>query len=305
MTGERELVVARLHQRLLAEAGASGWGYYSGKSSRVEPTCWALLALTATAAAGISDRDGFEWRHLAYLSGTQRDSGLLVETDEPLSNLSSNGLALATLASLRAPDARVLRDRLLTAVVAVKGVSLPPSPGPQDNQLQGWPWVKDTFSWVEPTAWCLLALKKAASSQEAKAAAAPRVAEAERLLLNRMCSPGGWNYGNANTLGQDLRPYVPTTAVGLLAMQDHRGEAEIQRCSRWLTDDRLSEPSTISLALTAMALGVYDVTADDVESRLIDAVAQSEKSGHLLAIAMAAYALSADTHNLEALRVQG
>ena len=28
-----------------------GWGYYAGKSSRLEPTCWALLALGAEADA--------------------------------------------------------------------------------------------------------------------------------------------------------------------------------------------------------------------------------------------------------------
>ena len=30
----------------------------------------------------------------------------------------------------------------------------------QDGSLQAWSWVDGTFSWVEPTAWCLLLLKK-------------------------------------------------------------------------------------------------------------------------------------------------
>ena len=303
MTGEREAIVARLQQRLLAEAGPAGWAYYSGKSSRVEPTCWALLALSGAPGSRSDDSNGLEQRHLAYLAGIQRASGLLVETDDALANLSSNGLALATLASLETPGAHALRGRLLSGVVAVKGVRLPRTAGPQDDQLQGWPWVKDTFSWVEPTSWCLLALKKS-SSRESNTATPPRIAEAEQLLLNRVCSAGGWNYGNANALGQDPRPYVPTTAVGLLAMQDRRAEPPIQRCSRWLSDDRLSEPATISLALTAMALGIHGIAVDDVEARLVEAVSQSEKSGHLLAIAMAAYALSAERNNLEALRVQ-
>ena len=49
---------------------------------------------------------------------------------------------------------------------------------------------------------------------------APRVgrradrAKPSALLADRACRGGGWNYGNANVLGQDLHPYVPTTAVG-------------------------------------------------------------------------------------------
>jgi hypothetical protein len=30
----------------------------------------------------------------------------------------------------------------------------------QDHAHRGWPWIETTFSWAEPTNWCLLALKK-------------------------------------------------------------------------------------------------------------------------------------------------
>src|SRR4051812_25387634 len=100
MTGEREAIVAGLRERLLTNQGSAGWGYYSGKSSRLEPTCWALLALSAAPDADNVDPADFERKHLAHLARIQRPSGLLVETDDALANLSANGLALATLASL-------------------------------------------------------------------------------------------------------------------------------------------------------------------------------------------------------------
>src|SRR5439155_4953858 len=99
-------------------------------------------------------------------------------------------------------------QRLLDAIAAAKGMAVDIPDPRQDNKLQGWPWMPDTFSWLEPTAWCLLALKKAR-------AAPARIAEAEKLIANRTCEPGGWNFGNASAVGQDLRPYVPTTALGL------------------------------------------------------------------------------------------
>src|SRR5262249_42902645 len=88
----------------------------------------------------------------------------------------------------------------------------------QDNTLQGWPWIEESFSWVEPTAWCMLAMKISSALLPDRERAA-RIDEAERLLLDRMCQTGGWNYGNSNTLGRELSAHVPTTALALLALR--------------------------------------------------------------------------------------
>jgi len=301
MAGDRENTVGRLRDRLLADAGSVGWGYYSGKTSRIESTCWALLALGETWSDG--DWQSFAGRHVALLTESQQQSGLLVETDARLANFAVNGLALICLTAMALPDTEQAASRLKGGIIGVKGVKLPQGTGKQNDTLQGWPWVRDTFSWVEPTAWCTLGVKKRDGSKRS-GNAAPRVDEAERLLLDRVCAPGGWNYGNANTLGQDLRPYVPTTAIGLMAMQDRRSDAGISRSSEWLAANRFSESSTLALSLASMSLKICGLPADDVDVRLIDVVVKSESSGHLLGMAMAAYALSAARHNLEALRVR-
>ena len=133
------------------------------------------------------------------------------------SNFAFHALALLTLTA-RGVEHASGNATLATKLEAAKGIALDQSTiNRQNNQLQGWSWIAGTFSWVEPTAWALLALKKrAAAGQRVDSA---RLSEAEALLVDRCCAQGGWNYGNANMLGKELRPYVPTTAIALLALQ--------------------------------------------------------------------------------------
>ena len=288
----------RLRDTLIAAANpGGGWPYYAGKSSRVEPTCWALLALKGTT------EDAADWPrvaepHVQWLARTQRADGLLVDVAEAPANFASNGLAVCVLTDLGsgAPDV----TRIVDALIAAKGISVNEPDPRQDNALQGWPWLPDTFSWLEPTSWCVLALKKAGTQSRGAAA---RIEEGERLIANRVCEPGGWNYGNASVVGQDLRPYVPTTAVALLAMQDRPRSAAVERSVAWLRDSRLKEPSATALAMAAIALRIHGQPVDDVEVRLAGDVERAERVGNLHALAMMLYALTADRHGLRALHV--
>ena len=64
---------------------------------------------------------------------------------------------------------------------------------------------------TEPTAWSLVALRKCARA--GLPVEVSRLNEGEMVLADRCCETGGWNYGNSNMLGKELRPYVPTTAL--------------------------------------------------------------------------------------------
>ena len=94
--------------------------------------------------------------------------------------------------------------------------------------LQGWPWAADTFSWVEPTAYALIALQKLRSTLQGTAAA-DRIREGELVLYDRMCAGGGWNYGNTKVLGEHVPPYPETTALALIALQHHQTAEPNQR----------------------------------------------------------------------------
>ena len=285
----RRAAVSRLRQALVSGRNADGgWGYYPGKASRLEPTCWALLALGSG-----PDTKALREPAAAWLMGCQRPAGWLVEhTDLPV-NIAFNSLTAFTLLHHRDLANDDVRRRLLTAVLGSKGVAAPASDTMrQDNSLQGWSWTDATFSWVEPTCWGLLALKKARASGFAETAARGRIDEAERLLIDRSCRTGGWNFGNSNVMAQDLRAYVPTTALGLLAMQDRRQESVVARAVAALETLWGEEISAAALALSLMSLDVYGRPGEQLVARLIEHTPGTLTFGNHHGIAQALFALS-------------
>lgn len=283
-----------LREALLAGANSTGgWGYYAGKASRLEPTCWALLAL------GSNDRKAAAGVHPQFLERCQQSSGWLVEDPHWPVNIGFNALALFTWLSQPSTMSPVqpantdARPRLLSALVSSKGVQAPASDlFRQDNSLQGWSWIDETFSWVEPTAWGLIALKKARRAGLGTPAAEARIAEAERLLIDRCCSIGGWNFGNASVMHQDLRPYVPTSALGLLAMQDRRDEPTVARSLAFLEAHWSDEISAPSLGISLLCLEVFGRPVDRVRARLAEHAEAARSFGNLNGDALALYALS-------------
>jgi hypothetical protein len=269
-----------------------GWAYYHGHASRLEPTCWALLALLADASTTGWDASA----HRDFLLRSQRTDGLFLEAavgDENRPNLGFNGLAALLLLAERQLAADAARTALVSALIGNKGVKFAASwINRQDNALQGWAWIDSTFSWVEPTCWCLLALKKVTKAMPASRDARGRISEAERLLVDRCCTAGGWNYGNANMLGQDLRPYVSTTALGLLAMQDRRQDPCVVKSLDYLVQHRLAETSAMALALTLIALRTFGVPTEDVEDHLLSQWDRTAFLGNFHLIAIALYSLT-------------
>ena len=241
-----------LRDRLLAgQSAAGGWPYYANKAPRIEPTVWALLALSSLppgpAIATAIDR-GWTW-----LASIQQPSGLLLEPGVPTANYGWNGLALIAATASTVAAAKTLARPVSTALVGAKGRAFEGDRSviDQDSSLQAWSWVENTFSWVEPTAYCLIGLKRL---EQRSASTTVRTTEGEAVLLDRVCEVGGWNYGNSNVLGQDLRPYVPTTALGVLAMGDRLAHPAVARSLQWLEKNAETEKSAIALSLASTAL---------------------------------------------------
>ena len=185
-----------------------------------------------------------------------------------------------------------LATRLIDGLVALKGMQLPPSDTTrQDNALQGWPWVSDTFSWVEPTAWCLLAVKRWTRVRPTLEAAA-RIDEAERLLIDRTCVNGGWNYGNPVVLGRALPAYVPTTALGLLALRTRANQPAVRRSLHALADRRLEERGALALSLARIALTAYGEPATGLDDALEEGWRRGAYLGNLMGTALALYAFA-------------
>ena len=175
---------SQLRQFLLASRNPDGgWAYAPGKATRLEPTSWALIALPDV-DPGVLRR----WP----LTGD-----LLRERADGDANFGFHAVGLLALVA-RGIEHEAGNTRLIKGLEDVRGVALSNSEiYRQDNSLQGWSWIPQTFSWVEPTGWALLALKKW-SRVSGGAIDADRVAVAEKLLVDRACAQGGWNYGNSN-----------------------------------------------------------------------------------------------------------
>jgi hypothetical protein len=136
------------------------------------------------------------------------------------------------------------RERALDRVAAVAGRN-----GPDLEVTHfGWPWTDGTHGWTEPTAWGLLALRTL------RPAATDRIADAFAMFRERECVGGGWNYGSRVTLGVDLRPYVQTTAIALLALGDaepdlsQRGVSVLEQ--RWRSE--IEGPLSVATAACAL-----------------------------------------------------
>jgi hypothetical protein len=256
--------------------GDGGWPYYAGRQSRIEATSWALLALGQDSGASLLE----QWRS---------PGGLLVEPGLGSVNLGFNAIAALALAGAGRP----LGPAIVTSLLDHKGVAGQNTDTRirQDATLQGWSWTDGTFSWVEPTAWCLLATKRLAREQ---ARAAERIDVAERLLRDRSCQGGGWNVGAAEIYGQQLPAHVPPTAIGLLAMQDRPGDAAVRGAIDFLNREAALEGSTTALALTWIALSALGSPIADLAIKLRDRLTIAEELGNLAAAAMMLYVLDLD-----------
>jgi hypothetical protein len=262
-----------------------GWAYHPGKRSRIEPTCWALLALSQ---ANQQPPD------LDVLGRWLRHDSWLIDLAGAPPNHAFNAIAALTL--LQSPSTGTLAERIVRLLIASKGVPLPPDPAVrQDGSLQAWSWVDGTFSWVEPTAWCVLLLKQRLA-RGPYPDALERVRVGEQVLNDRACRGGGWNYGNANVYGKDLLPYVPTTALALLALHDRRNEPVVVRGLEQLDRDVLSERSAVALSLAIICLRVYGRPTHVPEQHLTQLILDRHLSpgygDDLLGLSMALYALS-------------
>ena len=229
---------------LARSRAGDAFGPRPGSPAEAEPTALAAIAL---------DDDGA----VAWLEGHQHaDGGFGLASGVVRSDASTS------LAAIALPGGAA-RERALDHLVANRAQRLAAtSDTPHDPAVRGWGWTPDTFGWVEPTARALLALRLFRPS------AAEPIEDGMRLLSDRECAGGGWNYGNDEVLGVRLPPYVQTTAVALIgaqgALPDQRDRALAVLAGAWTT-----EPGGLSLALTLAVFRLFDVgDASAVEARL-------------------------------------
>lgn len=242
-----------LIERLLHAVNDSGaWGYRAGSAGSAEPTALAALALSATACAPERVTGALDW-----LASLQRDDGAVPISAE--AEHSHWPTALTLLAWLRcappgADTYSVRIEKALSWLLEARGQKTPPDPAVYDHDttLVGWSWVAGTHSWIEPTAYALLALRAADQADH------PRTREGVELILDRALPDGGWNYGNRRVLEHVLRPFPATTGVALAALAGEPREAGIVAAIDYLTEELERVRAPLSLAWGLVGLRAWD-----------------------------------------------
>ncbi len=194
-----------------------GWGYEGGKSSWLEPTVWAALALHGDPAAE---------RAWGLVRGWQLASGAFAASAQVREEHWATSLAVTLHCAHGTFD-----DQWRRAVEWLTGMKpwrpdwkfrllnllRPEREREMDLEVEGWPWRASTAAWVEPTAHALVALRLSAAKTGLESVES-RLRDGEKLLMDRRCSDGGWNYGNKLVLGQALGSYPECTGLGLMGL---------------------------------------------------------------------------------------
>ena len=241
-----------------------GWGTLRGKRTNTEATSFAVAALTALpehTAAMASRKRGIEW----LVRQQNQDHSW------PLNEIAKEGSWTTALAVMALVDDPQYSDRALAGarwlleqegskpgilaeiILWVRGKS---GINKVNNDLIGWSWVPNSFSWVEPTSYALIAVKKLRTRLTATNVD-ERIRQGDAMIYDRMCNGGGWNYGNSKVLDYALWPYPDITALALIAMQDHAREKSNQQSLQVLTKIARETDSGLALCWGAICLNLY------------------------------------------------
>jgi hypothetical protein len=159
-----------------------------------------------------------------------------------------------------------------------------------DLELTGWPWFEDSFSWVEPTACALIALKSLRPDLP-DSPTRSRIEEGERLILDRVCKGGGWNYGNSRVYDEELWPYPDTTAMALLALQDRPDLPEVRSGFKALDRMLARNDSLLATSLALVCGRVYERPVESLTRRVAEHLEAGSPWADVRALALAAIAL--------------
>ena len=266
-----------------AQNADGGWGFQPGLESRVEPTCWAILALRALQSGAPSAE--ISARALGFVRNAQLADGSWPASAEVRTGCWVTALACWALAA----------DAQAGGAVAA-GVTWICNDWPRDGSLwrrlrgrlsshrkitqqndsyRGWGWTPQTSSWVEPTSFALILLANSPIKSLPKVATRRREL-ARRMLYDRVCPGGGWNCGNPMVYGVAGEPLIVPTVWALLALRDAPHRPEFVMSLDWLEKNVANVRGAGSLALARIGMEVGGRKWPENGSALADLYGRNE-----------------------------
>jgi hypothetical protein len=268
------VIAAAVDVLLAAQNPDGGWGWTKGRRSTTECSSLALLALKS-----FSDdiKTGAIRKGLDWLCKNQNSNGSWPLNDNVKDGSWTTALAILALDAWPEHEAAITKGGrwalmqygnkpgLLANVMLA--LSFRKKPVMLNEDLVGWPWMTGTFSWVEPTSYFLIALKRI-RRHLLGTNVDERIAQGESMIYDRMCVGGGWNYGNSVVYGEKLWPYADTTAIALIALQNH-SEAQANRLSFAALQNGVNTvASGLALSWAVLCYDVYGRDSAELRKRL-------------------------------------
>lgn len=251
-------------------------GYHHGGPLAAEPTAWAALALHRAGRNDDADRAA-QW-----LCTLQRSDGVVEVTPDSTTPGWVTSLAMMAWQEIDPKKYSENIERAAAWTLVAKGTTSPRRPDiGHDCTLTGWSWAPNTHSWLEPTAFAVMALTTTGHANH------PRTTEAVKILVDRLMPGGGCNYGNTKVLGQPLLPHIQPTGIVLWALAGHStSDPRIARSCEYLRRELDSPTGCASLAYALIGLAAWDRTPANAQSLIAEALArpQTEKSTYKLAL---------------------
>ena len=291
------MINAAIDLLLGAQNEDGGWGAVKGKRSNTESTSFVLMALKSLEG---NPFDRQTTAGLKWLLQRQKDDGSWSLNDA--SKQSSWTTPIAALALLSFQDQRDHALRAAKWILTQEGrkpgwvatllfrLSLLKKITELDPYLSGWSWTAGAFSWVEPTSYSLMTLKKLKRSLDGTNCE-ERIRQGEMLIYDRMCENGGWNYGNSRVLGEALWPYPDVTAVALIALQDQAMSETNQKSLRALDAMLREAGSGTALGWGILCLTLYKQDVQEWKKILVKNFEKTRFLGETKAVALALLAV--------------
>jgi Squalene-hopene cyclase C-terminal domain len=248
---------------LAAQNSDGGWGWTKERNSSTECTSLALLALAALndGTHAIAMRRGLDWliqRQNEHGNWALSDSVAVPSWATAIAMLALNPWPKYHPQVVKAGKWVLTQEGKKPGLLAnlLLALSFQKKPVKLNEDLIGWPWMPGTFSWVEPTSYFLIALKRIRPYLTGTNVD-ERINQGESMICDRMCKGGGWNYGNSVVYGENLWPYADITAIALIALQNHRDAMENRIGIAALHKMVKEENSGLALSWSAMCYEIY------------------------------------------------